>query len=55
VDIRLVFSPGDLLLHQPSARFQSSVYRLARKIYPRWLMKAVARKFGLFLLITATK
>jgi ubiquinone/menaquinone biosynthesis C-methylase UbiE len=54
-DIRLVFSPGDLLLHQPSARFQSSVYRLARKIYPRWLMKAVARKFGLFLLITATK
>ena len=55
VDTRLVFSPGDLLLHQPSARFQSSFYRSAWKIYPRWLMKAVARKFGLFLLITATK
>ncbi len=55
VDTRLVFSPGDLLLHQPSARFQSSFYRWAQKIYPRWLLKAVAGKFGLFLLLTATK
>lgn len=55
VDTRLVFSPGDLLLHQPSARFQSAFYRSAWKIYPRWLMKIVARKIGLFLLVTATK
>ncbi len=55
VEARLVFSPGDLLLHEPSARFQSAFYRLAWKIYPRWLLKRVAGNCGLFWLLTATK
>ena len=55
VETKLVFSPGDLLLHQPSQRFQSPFYRFAWKIYPRWLVRRVARNLGLFLLITATK
>jgi ubiquinone/menaquinone biosynthesis C-methylase UbiE len=55
IDSRLVFSPGDLLLHQPSERFQSPFYRLVWKVYPRWLVKKLAWKWRLFLLLTATK
>lgn len=55
VEMRLVFSPGDLLLHRPSARFQSSVYHMAWKLFPRGLIRAFGRRWGLFLLITANK
>jgi SAM-dependent methyltransferase len=55
VAVRIVFSPGDLLLHQPSPRFQSPFYRLVWKLYPRPLVRMLARKWGLFLLITGTK
>ena len=55
VKMELVFSPGDLLLHQPSARFQSGFYRLVWKLFPRLLVRAFGRGWGLFLLITATK
>jgi ubiquinone/menaquinone biosynthesis C-methylase UbiE len=55
VKSRVVFSPGDLLLHQPSARFQSRLYRVVWRIYPRWLVRRLATKWGLFLLLTATK
>lgn len=55
VHLQVVFSPGDLLLHQPSSRFQSSFYRWARNFYPRWLLRAIARKRGLFLLVHAIK
>ncbi len=55
VRMRLVFSPGDLLLHQPSARFQSRFYRLVWRVYPRWLLRRFAKEWGLFLLISANK
>jgi SAM-dependent methyltransferase len=55
VQMRLAFSPGDLLLHQPSPRFQSTLYRLVWKVYPRWLVRKLARRWSLFLLVTATK
>jgi SAM-dependent methyltransferase len=55
VEMRVVFSPGDLLLHQPSARFQSGFYRLVWKLFPRTLARQFGRRWGLFLLITATK
>lgn len=55
VEMRVVFSPGDLLLHQPSARFQSGFYRLIWKFFPRALVRTFGRRWGLFLLITATK
>jgi SAM-dependent methyltransferase len=57
VRMRLVFSPGDLLLHQPSARYQSRFYWMVWRLYPRTLLRTVGRKrkWGLFLLITANK
>ena len=55
VEMQIVFSPGDLLLHQPSARFQSPFYRMVWKLYPRWLVRAAGKRLGLFLLIKAKK
>jgi ubiquinone/menaquinone biosynthesis C-methylase UbiE len=55
IEMRLVFSPGDLLLHQPSSRFRSSFYRAVWKLYPRSLMRRLAKNWGLFLLITGKK
>jgi ubiquinone/menaquinone biosynthesis C-methylase UbiE len=55
VQMRQVFSPGDLLLHRPSTRYQSPLYRLAWKLYPRFLVRKIGRHWGLFLLISGTK
>jgi ubiquinone/menaquinone biosynthesis C-methylase UbiE len=55
ITIRQEFGPGDLLLNRPSARFQSSLYRLAWRIYPRALARTFGRRWGLFLLISAQK
>jgi len=55
VEMRVVLSPGDLLLHQPSSRFQSRLHRLAWKLFPRAVVRKFGRRWGLFLLITATK
>lgn len=55
VQMRQVFSPGDLLLHKPSARFQSGFYRLVWKLFPRSLVRRFWKQGGLFLLITAKK
>lgn len=50
-----VYSPGDLLLHQPSPRFRSRAYRLLWKTFPRSFVRKIGIKWGLFLLISATK
>jgi ubiquinone/menaquinone biosynthesis C-methylase UbiE len=55
VQISQVFSPGDLLLHRASPRFQGAAFRIAWMLYPRPIMRAFARKYGLFLLVTARK
>lgn len=55
VRTQVVFSPGDMLLHQPSARYQSMFYRLCWKLFPRWLVRTFGRRWGLFLFISATK
>jgi len=55
LELRVEFSPGDLLRHQPSARFQSTPYRLLWKLFPRFLVRRFGRRYGLFLLISATK
>lgn len=55
IEMRQVFSPGDLLLNRPSSRFRSPLYRLAWKIYPRWLVRKFGQHWGLFLLISARK
>jgi len=49
------FSPGDLLLNEPSVRFRGGGYRLIWKVYPRAVVRAFGRKWGLFLMITARK
>ncbi len=55
IELRQEFSPGDLLLNKPSARFQGPWYRLIWKMYPRNLVAALGRRLGLFLLISARK
>jgi len=55
MEMRLALSPGDLLLHQPSARFQSVWYQLIWRLFPRALVRRFGRRWGLFLLITVTK
>jgi ubiquinone/menaquinone biosynthesis C-methylase UbiE len=55
IQLRQVFSPGDLLVNEPSAKFQGWAYRLVWKVYPRFLLRKLCSKFGLFLLISATK
>jgi hypothetical protein len=55
VSVTQAFSPGDLLQHQPSARFRSAVYKLAWQLYPRFLVRRFGGRWGLFLLIKATK
>ena len=53
--LRQVFSPGDLLLNQPSARFHSWFYRLVWKFFPRRLAGKFCGRWGLFLLISGKK
>lgn len=55
VRLRQAFSPGDLLLNKPSARFQSGFYRVIWNVFPRRLVKLFGSRWGLFLLITGTK
>ena len=55
VECRQVFSPGDLLLNEPSARYQGWAYRIVWRLYPRFLVRRFGAKLGLFLLISARK
>jgi ubiquinone/menaquinone biosynthesis C-methylase UbiE len=55
VSVHQVFSPGDLLLHTPSSRFQGRAYKLLWKLFPRQIIRLLGKPLGLFLLITATK
>ncbi len=55
IEIRQTFSPGDLLLNEPSARFQGLAYRIVWRLYPRFLVRRLGARLGLFLLISARK
>ena len=55
IEFRHAFSPGDLLLNVPSARFQGLAYRIVWRLYPRFLARRLGEKLGLFLLISARK
>src|SRR5579863_1516050 len=55
VKVQVVFSPGDLLLHEPSPRFRSGFYKVVWKFFPRALVRMSGTRWGLFLLISATK
>lgn len=47
--------PGDLLLIKPSVKYQNLVSKIIWKLYPRPLVKFLGDKYGLGLLIEATK
>jgi SAM-dependent methyltransferase len=55
IELRQVFSPGDLLLNEPSSRFKGIAYRIIWRLYPRFLVRRFGAKWGLFLLISARK
>ena len=55
VEFRQAFSPGDLLVNEPSAGFQALAYRIIWRLYPRSLVRRFGAKWGLFLLISARK
>jgi ubiquinone/menaquinone biosynthesis C-methylase UbiE len=55
IELRQGFSPGDLLLNEPSARFRGWAYRIIWRLYPRRLARTFGGRLGLFLLITARK
>jgi len=50
---KIVF--GDLLLNKPSRKYQSFLYSVIWKLYPRRLVKMFGDKYGVFLFIKAKK
>ena len=50
---KLVF--GDLLLNQPSNKYKAPIYSLIWKLYPRWLIRMLGDRYGLFLFVEARK
>ena len=55
IELRQEFSPGDLLLTIPRRDFAGILYRMVWRMYPRTIVRALGRKFGLFLLLSARK
>jgi SAM-dependent methyltransferase len=55
VTIDQAFSPGDLLLHEPSSRFSGNAYRVLWKLFPRAVIHKIGKRWGLFLLIRGKK
>lgn len=55
ISTNVVLTHGDLLESGAGQRHQGGMLTLARKIWPRWLLRSVAQNNGLFLLIGGTK
>jgi SAM-dependent methyltransferase len=55
VEIRTQLGTGDLLLMRPGAKYQSWPHRLVWTLYPRRLIRLTGNRFGLGMLIEATK
>ena len=63
IHLKTKLCAGDLLTIKPSKKYQSTIYKIIWKLYPRWLVKLLGRpakrgagdRFGLNLLITAQK
>jgi len=53
--VSVQLSHGDLLSGNVGARQQGGLLSLAKVLWPRWLLRRVARPFGLYLLIEAWK
>jgi ubiquinone/menaquinone biosynthesis C-methylase UbiE len=48
-------SAGDLLAMPPSSRYRAPAYRVVWRLYPRWLIRRVGRRFGIALVVQAHK
>lgn len=55
VTTRVQLTHGDLLESGAGQRHVGRVLSLARRIWPRWLLRRVAGRFGLFLLVAGRK
>ena len=55
VCVRPRLSFGDLLLQKRSRKYESRLYALVWRLYPRWLIRLLGDRFGNALLITARK
>ena len=55
LDLQTKLGPGDLLAIKPSEKYQSVFYKIIWRLYPRFLVRLLGERFGLYLLITATK
>ncbi len=55
VVMRVELTHGDLLESGAGQRHEGRILAIARHIWPRWLLRRVARRFGLFLLVSGTK
>lgn len=55
VQVESRLCPGDRLNIVPSARYRGWFYRIVWTLYPRWLVSLLGDRFGLNLLIRATK
>jgi len=55
VDVRLHtrLGPGDLLTIRPSEKYAGRLHGLLFRLYPRWLVRLLGDRFGLYLLIEA--
>ena len=53
--LEVKLGPSDLLKIELSHKYKSMIYRIAKWIYPSWLVKALGDRYGLLLLIKATK
>ncbi len=55
VEVRSELSFGDLLLGEVGQRHRSLSLNVAKRLWPRWLIRRLFRRHGLFLLIEAVK
>ena len=55
VELSTVLTHGDLLSSAAGQRHRGICLSIARRIWPRWLIRSLFRKNGLFLLIKATR
>lgn len=55
IHLKTKLCAGDLLKIKPSRKYQSRIYKIIWRLYPRWLIELIGDCFGLDLLIKAKK
>jgi ubiquinone/menaquinone biosynthesis C-methylase UbiE len=55
VSVGAKLSLGDLLTLKPSNKYSSPIYKLIWQVYPRWFVRLIGDRYGMNLLINATR